>query len=118
MQYVSPSPHARPAEMSPWAQRFANVRSSEEVVVLARDYLASLSPELLGRLPEDCRPMQIRHEDDLDFWAFRLVQRYHTGDEPVDGSLLGEIIDFLLHALIRLADLHRTLPGPARVPMQ
>jgi hypothetical protein len=99
-------------------QRFAHTRSAEEVVALARDYLASLAPELIARLPEDCRPMQIKYEDDLDFWAFRLVQRYHSSDEPVDGSLLGQLIDFLLHALIRLAELHRTLPGAVKPQTQ
>ena len=118
MQYVSKSPTGGPAGISPWVQRFAGARSSEEVVTVARDYLASLPPELLARLPQDCRPMQIKYDDDLDFWAYRLVQHYHEGDERVDGSFLSEIIDFLLHALIRLAELHRTPPGPVRIPTQ
>jgi hypothetical protein len=102
-------------EISPWADRFAHVRNAEQVVALAREYLASLPPELIARLPQDCQPMQIKYEDDLDFWAYRLVQHYHSGSEKrIDGGLLGELIDFLLHALIRLAELHRTLPGPVR----
>jgi hypothetical protein len=118
MHYTHAFTGGKPAEISPWVQRFAHLKSPEEVVTLARDYLASLSPELLGRLPQDCRPMQIKYEDDLDFWAFRLVQHYHSSDEPVDASLLSEIIDFLLHALIRLAELNRTLPGAIRPQTQ
>jgi hypothetical protein len=89
------------------------------VVALACDYVAALTPEHLARLPEDCRPRPIRYEDDIDYWAFQLGQRYcAANDEPVDGGLLHDMLDFFLHALIRLAELRRNLPVPARIKAQ
>jgi len=97
----------------------SSVESAEQVVALTRDYLAAFSPENLGRLPEDCRPMRIKYVDDIEYWAHQLAQRY-SGDneEPVDGDLLQQLRDYFLHALIRLAELHRNLPGAPRIKAQ
>jgi hypothetical protein len=104
---------------SRWERSLDDVRNVDAIVAVARDYLASLSPELLGRLPEDCRPGLIKYADDIDYWAYRLSQRYRAeNDQPVDGELLHELLDFFLHALIRLAELHRNLPGPVRIKAQ
>jgi hypothetical protein len=96
-----------------------SVESAEQVVALTRDYLAAFSPENLGRLPEDCRPMRIKYEDDIEYWAHQLAQRYSSAnEEPVDGDLLHQLSDYFLHALIRLAELHRNLPGAPRIKAQ
>ena len=97
----------------------SKVRSADEIVALTQDYLASFSPEYLGRLPEDCRPTHIKYDDDIEYWAHRLSQRYYAGnDQPVDGDLLHELLDYFLNALIRLAELHRNLPGAPRIKAQ
>jgi len=104
---------------SPWQRRMGSVDSAEQIVDLTRDYLASFSPEYLGRLPPDCRPVSIKYEDDIEFWAHHLSQRYSGGsDQPVDGELLHELRDHYIHALIRLAELHRNLPGAPRIKAQ
>jgi len=92
---------------------------AEDVVAVTRDYLDSFSPEYLGRLPADCRPVHIKYPDDIEFWAQQLAQRYcKENDEPVDGDLLHDLLDYFLHALIRLAQLHRNLPGSVRIKGQ
>ena len=97
----------------------SSVESAEQVVALTRDYLASFSPEYLGRLPADCRPTRIKYEDDIEYWAHQLAQRYSgKHEERVDGDLLHELRDYFLHALIRLAELHRNLPGAPRIKAQ
>ena len=94
-------------------------QSAEAVVALTQDYLASFSPEHLGRLPPDCRPLHIKYEDDIEFWAHHLSQRYRADNaEPVDGELLHQLLDHFLNALIRLAELHRNLPGARRIKAQ
>jgi len=104
---------------SPWQRQMGSVESPEQVVSLTLDYLASFSPEYLGRLPPDCRPTRIKYEDDIEFWAHHLAQRYSAeNEEPVDGDLLHELRDHFLHALIRLAELHRNLPGAPRIKAQ
>jgi len=102
-----------------WEKRLDEVPDVEALIALARDFVASLAPEHLARLPEDCRPGLIKYEDDIDFWAHRLSQRYCAeNDQPVDARLLHELLDFFLHALIRLAELRRNLPVPARIKAQ
>jgi hypothetical protein len=110
---------ARARAASPWQRRMGSAESAEQVVAFTRDYLASFSPEYLGRLPEDCRPTRIKYEDDIEYWAHQLAQRYSgTAEELVDGDLLHELRDYFLHALIRLAELHRNLPGAPRIKAQ
>ena len=95
------------------------VASADEIVALTQDYLAAFSPENFGRLPPDCRPSRIKYADDIEYWAHQLAQRYCAeNDEPVDGDLLHELLDYFLHALIRLAELHRNLPGAPRIKAQ
>ena len=104
---------------SAWERRLEHVRSVDELIKVTRDYVGSLSPQLLANLPEDCRPGPIKYEDDIDFWAYRLAQRYcDVQEEPVDGALLHELFDYFLHALIRLTELHRNLPGAFRPQTQ
>ena len=104
---------------SPWQRRIGEAGSPEEVVALTQDYLASFSPEYLGRLPPDCRPTHIKYADDIEFWAHRLSLRYCSDNaEPVDGDLLHGLLDYFLTALIRLAELHRNLPGAPRIKAQ
>ena len=112
------TPRLRPAgnAASLWERRVDQVVSVEEVVTVTRDYLASFSPEYLGRLPADCRPGHIKYPDDIEFWAQQLAHRYcKENDEPVDGDLLRDLLDYFLHAVIRLAQLHRNLPGSVRI---
>lgn len=107
------------AHAARWERLLDHVASTDELIAVARDYLASLAPQYLARLPEDCRPGTIKYDDDIDFWAYRLAQRYCAeNDAPVDGDLLHELLDFFLHALIRLAELRRNLPGPLRIQPQ
>ena len=113
---ISPRAAGRPSQ---WERRLDGARSADEVLELTRDYLRSLAPEHFARLPEDCRPGPIKYDDDIDYWAYRLGQRYCAeNDEPVDGSLLHDLLDYFLHALIRLAELRRNLPGAVRIEAQ
>ena len=119
MHPLTSRPQARGNVVSPWQRRMGAVESPEQVVALTRDYLASFSPAYLGRLPVDCRPTRIKYADDIEFWAHQLVQRYaNDNGELVDGDLLHELRDYFLHALIRLAELHRNLPGAPRIRAQ
>ena len=112
-------PRSATAAVSRWERTLDDTRSPADVVRLARDYVSTLPPELLGGLPPDCRPGTVKYEDDIEFWAYTLANRYCAkGGEPLDGSLLKELLDFFLHALIRLAEMRRNLPGPVRIKAQ
>ena len=104
---------------SRWERRLDRATDVESLVNLVRDFVESYAPEHFARLPEDCRPGPIKYEDDIDYWAYQLGQRYTAeNDEPVDATLLHELLDFFLHALIRLAELRRNLPASMRVKAQ
>ena len=44
----------------------------EDVVRLTRDFIATLTPEDLMLLPESCRPLRVKAEDDIEYWAYKL----------------------------------------------
>jgi hypothetical protein len=119
VEFVAGRPAPEAKRTSRWEMKLDKLNSIEDVVALAREYLESLRPEYLARLPADCRPVNIKYEDDLDYWAQRLSQRYCAeNDEPVDAVLLHELLDFFLHALIRAAQLRRNLPGTRPIKAQ
>jgi len=90
---------------------------SDAILSLTRDYLATFGPEHLARLPEECRPGRIKGEDDIAYWSCKLAQYNHR--DPVtriDAILLQEMLNYFLHAWVRLSQLHRAhVPEPARL---
>jgi hypothetical protein len=70
-----------------WDQRLASAESPEEVVGLARDFLASWHPADIAALPESCWPPRIKDADDVNAYAFQLVHarfRCQIDDRPVE----------------------------------
>jgi hypothetical protein len=57
-----------------WTQRLKGVRSSEDVVWIAQEYLATWSPERIEGLAPNCRPARMSDADDVSLFAFTLVQ--------------------------------------------
>jgi hypothetical protein len=90
-----------------WHSAVETVASVDEVVALLRDYLATLAPERYLELPDSCRTLRVKAEDDIEYWTLRLSQR-HASDAPgVDTELTQEIFDRFLHASLRIARIHR-----------
>jgi hypothetical protein len=90
-----------------WHSAVETVESVEEVVNLVRDYLASLAPERYLALPDACRRLRVKAEDDIEYWTLRLSQR-HASDAPgVDTEFTQEVFDRLLHASLRISRIHR-----------
>ena len=87
----------------------------EAILAVTRDYLATFGPEHLARLPEDCRPGRIKGEDDIAYWSCKLAQHNHRDPEMrVDAELLQEMLNYFLHAWVRLSQIHR-IPAPEPV---
>jgi hypothetical protein len=57
-----------------WHGRLNEAVSEEDVVAIARDYMALWSPEELGELPADLRPGKLVDGDDVNGFALALVQ--------------------------------------------
>lgn len=88
-----------------WHTHVDEVQTVEEVVRLAREFVATLTPEQLARLPERCRPLRVKAEDDIEYWAYKL-----SGvalEERHDPELLQDLCMHFLHASMRIAQIHR-----------
>lgn len=95
-----------------WHGRIEMAVSVEEVVALVRDYIATLSPRHLLRLPDVCRVLRVKAEDDIEYWTFRLSQRPAPEDgAQVNGELLQEVFNHFLHASLRISQIRRDRAG-------
>ena len=65
--------------MTNWHDRIEDIEDQDDLLALARDYLASWSPEALAMIPDQARPTQVKGTDDLAYWHQRLVDCYCTG---------------------------------------
>lgn len=90
-----------------WHCRVEIVETVDEVLALLRDYIASLSPRTLMRLPDRCRAMRVKAEDDVEYWTFRLSQRGDPHDASIDEELREDAFYRFLHASLRIAQIHK-----------
>lgn len=88
-----------------WHSRIEDVDSVDEVITLGRDYLASLTPEQLSLLPDACRAVRIKAEDDIEYWTYRISAVRH--EDRCDSALLQDLFMHLLHASLRISQIHR-----------
>ena len=88
-----------------WHSRVDKARTAEDVVALMRDYVATLTPEQLGQLPERYRPLRVKAEDDLEYWTFRLSS-LRTLERP-DPEFAQDLFMHFLHASLRITQIHR-----------
>jgi hypothetical protein len=87
-----------------WHSRVETVTTVEGVVSLMRDYVASLTPEQLAQLPERCRPIRVKAEDDLEYWTFRLSS---ISAGRTDSGFVQDLFMHFLHASLRITQIHR-----------
>ena len=86
----------------------------DAVVALVREYLATLAPGQYLKLPDACRALRVKAEDDIEYWTLRLSQRHGSFARGVDPELTQEVFNHFLHATLRIARLHReTVPAKA-----
>jgi hypothetical protein len=100
---------------SAWHRQLEHTQSVEGVIETLRDYLATLSPGQLSRLPELCRSVRAKAEDDIEYWTFKLS--HHGADENeewVDVDLMREVFNHFLHASVRLVHIHKAIAGEAQ----
>lgn len=88
-----------------WHCRIEVAESVDQVLGLVRDYIASLPPESIARLPDACRALRVKAEDDVEYWTFRLSQR--AIEPAVDEELRQEVFNHFLHASMRISQIHR-----------
>ena len=90
-----------------WHGKLELAESAEEVVALLRDYIATLSPQDLVRLPDVCRGLRVKAEDDVEYWTYRLSQRPRHADAAIDAELMQDVFNHFLHASLRISQIRR-----------
>ena len=91
---------------SPWRSALEAAATEDDVVRVARDYVATLTREQVGLLPQSCRPGPIAKCADVAECAMRLVQEclnYHAEGASLDFMM--EISEFFSEATARMSEL-------------
>jgi len=92
-----------------WHRDLEKTATTRQVVALTRDYLATLTPRGLARVPERCRPSRIFDEEDIAFWSQRLTEEYWNLRATADDvGVVQELWSFFLRAAIHIARLRES----------
>jgi len=92
--------------MSSWFSLLDRANSDQEVVAVALDFMATLTPGELALLAPACRPGRLRDDQDVEALHAMLVEEYR--DTRVTGNaleVLQRLTSFVVRASIRLAEL-------------
>ena len=87
-----------------WQGRLNEASTRTDVLRLAREFLARLSPADVALLPEECRPGKLVDWEDISDYALVLVKRSCAGDRLADATLQ-RIAAFFTRATVRLAQI-------------
>lgn len=88
---------------STWHQRLDAAHSKEEVLDVARDFLAGYSPTEFHTLPEPCRPPDKLCLDDIGPYAFELMREQCADSDTAE--LVHKLAHFFSYASTRLAQI-------------
>ena len=88
-----------------WQGRLSEAGTAAEVLRVAREFVARITPGELQQIPEECRPTKIVDEDDISRYALILVQRSCAGDRMADRQLQ-RMASFFTRAALRLAQIN------------
>ncbi len=94
----------------PWIRMLEGARTPEDVVQVARKFVAQLSDSEIELLPRDCRPPQLASPEDVRQYALRLVKQPARGP---NARIALRISEFVSAAAIRIAKLQRKEKKPA-----
>lgn len=85
-----------------WQELLDVAETEAKVIAIARDYLASLEPREVGRLPERCKPRKLLTAEDIGAFALDLV-REHGEEMDEAAPIVHRMAAFFAHANIRLS---------------
>src|SRR5690349_3807175 len=95
-------PHDRVPKTHLWFDLLAAAGTPEEVVRVARDFLATWTPEEIARLPADCRPPRtLRFAEEVVDYAFSLVKAHV--DDASQNEVITRMANFFAEASWRVA---------------
>jgi hypothetical protein len=88
-----------------WAQRLESAETPEEVVSIAREFIAQFTPYEIHALPAPCKPpAKFVDEADIGAYAYALV-RHECEDNAEHAQLVHKMAAFFSTAAKRIAEL-------------
>ena len=87
-----------------WQGRLHAARTEEEVVDVARDFVATFSPENLADVPPRLWPPKMRDARDVTDYAFVLV-RYRVDDERTSSGAIDRLSALFSDATVRISQI-------------
>lgn len=102
-RFVTMSIHPLHPEGQPlsWQDRLDAAVSEAEVLAIVREFLATVTPYEIARLPEKLRPEKVGDANDVTSYAFELVR----GDFDDGERVLHRLAHFFSRASIRLSQI-------------
>lgn len=97
----------------PWLARVATARTPDDVLAIAREYVAHFAMASGDSLPRELRPGTLATVDDVQKYALALA-RYHGHGETARGVY--KVSEFFSRAAVRLAELATPPPTAPRDP--
>lgn len=91
----------------PWLALVRQAKTRDDVVRVARDFVAQLTPAEVDRLPPECRPGPMDSEADLQGYALQLARHHAHGDSA---RVIMKLSGFFSSAAARLAELAKPSP--------
>ena len=92
-----------------WHKEIRAARNWQELLGLARDFVAKLTPAEVATLPPTCREIRIKGTDDLHFWHERLAEEFFARASRGDPSRAHrDLLDFFTVAAERATEISGT----------
>ena len=92
--------------MTSWYSHLDRAKTVGDAVAVARDFMATWSPEELALLPMQCRPGRLRDQEDIETLHGTLVEAYRLSRATgVELDALQRLTSFVVRASIRIAEL-------------
>ena len=100
-----------------WHKEIRAARNWQELLGLARDFVAKLTPDEVATLPPTCREIRIKGTDDLHFWHERLAEEFFARASRGDPSRAHrDLLDFFTIAAERATELCGTTAAEDSTP--
>jgi hypothetical protein len=86
---------------SGWFDQLAETTTPEDVARVARDFLATWTPQEIAQLPRSCRPGSLKFPEEVVDYAFTLVRA--NVDEQSENAAITRMATFFAEASWRVA---------------
>ena len=90
-----------------WQSKLTAATTEAEVIAVVKDYVATLSPGDIARLPEPCRPRKFSIASDVTDFSLALV-RHDCMTDGATTRLVLRLSDFFAKASLRLVHVRGT----------